>query len=322
MKSEFGSHSSSIVPRRRRKRWDSDLSSGRPVSESAIFPARTGINTAAIDSTNEIRLSSSSSSPGLNSAPGDIDLDLKRDLPGKSETPENENASANSQGNSNGTKKKTRPVVAYQFRNTIIVEDEDGEVVKKYDLPSPPSASRSQDIKERLGVFLGYHKPQTKNDFLKEIQTLDPEARAQETSQGKELEPLGPPKSVSIDDSEETPAERRRREAALGITGHVGNSDDSEEDDHPGESSAAKPPVTDRLELPAEIEVMRTSSLGPYTLPRKPKSCLKPPSPSPTTSCNDAGMSEHESWETDDIAALSQRGRSPSGKGKAIDFNV
>jgi hypothetical protein len=26
---------------------------------------------------------------------------------------------------------------AYQFGNTIIVEDEDGEVVKKYELPAP-----------------------------------------------------------------------------------------------------------------------------------------------------------------------------------------
>ena len=37
---------------------------------------------------------------------------------------------------------KRGPAHAYQFGNTIIVEDEDGEVVKKYDLPSQPKQRR------------------------------------------------------------------------------------------------------------------------------------------------------------------------------------
>ena len=37
---------------------------------------------------------------------------------------------------------KRGPAHAYQFGNTIIVEDEDGEVVKKYDLPSQPKQTR------------------------------------------------------------------------------------------------------------------------------------------------------------------------------------
>ena len=37
---------------------------------------------------------------------------------------------------------KRGPAHAYQFGNTIIVEDEDGEVVKKYDLPQQPKLSR------------------------------------------------------------------------------------------------------------------------------------------------------------------------------------
>lgn len=40
---------------------------------------------------------------------------------------------------------KRGPAHAYQFGNTIIVEDEDGEVVKKYDLPSQPKRRGAQD---------------------------------------------------------------------------------------------------------------------------------------------------------------------------------
>jgi NhaP-type Na+/H+ or K+/H+ antiporter len=37
---------------------------------------------------------------------------------------------------------KRGPALAYQFGNTIIVEDEDGEVIKKYDIPSAPKEAR------------------------------------------------------------------------------------------------------------------------------------------------------------------------------------
>ncbi|KZM26502.1 Na+/H+ antiporter [Ascochyta rabiei] len=36
------------------------------------------------------------------------------------------------------------PALAYQFGNTIIVEDEDGEVLKKYDIPSKPKEGKEQ----------------------------------------------------------------------------------------------------------------------------------------------------------------------------------
>ncbi|KAJ4311766.1 Na+/H+ antiporter [Neodidymelliopsis sp. IMI 364377] len=36
------------------------------------------------------------------------------------------------------------PALAYQFGNTIIVEDEDGEVLKKYDIPSKPKEPKEQ----------------------------------------------------------------------------------------------------------------------------------------------------------------------------------
>jgi hypothetical protein len=63
----------------------------------------------------------------------------------------------------------------------FVIEDENGEVVKEYDLPSPPSISKSKDIKEGLSFFLGYSKHLMKDEFMKGIQTLDPGARAVET---------------------------------------------------------------------------------------------------------------------------------------------
>ncbi|KAK4504658.1 hypothetical protein PRZ48_002619 [Zasmidium cellare] len=52
-------------------------------------------------------------------------------------------------------KKETRgPARAYQYGNTIIVEDEDGEVIKKYDIPAPGKAQGPADpnkTKQRVG---------------------------------------------------------------------------------------------------------------------------------------------------------------------------
>lgn len=67
---------------------------------------------------------------------------------------------------------KRGPALAYQFGNTIIVEDEDGEVIKQYDIPSNkkekekrPGAQRGQSVAEgtsraiqslkRMGTQLG-----------------------------------------------------------------------------------------------------------------------------------------------------------------------
>jgi Na(+)/H(+) antiporter len=66
--------------------------------------------------------------------------------------------------------KKHGPALAYQFGNTIIVEDEDGEVIKKYDIPAPqrparPSVSGARrssfahpfgrDTLHRMGTYVG-----------------------------------------------------------------------------------------------------------------------------------------------------------------------
>ncbi|KAF2264723.1 Na+/H+ antiporter-like protein Nha1 [Lojkania enalia] len=44
---------------------------------------------------------------------------------------------------------KRGPALAYQFGNTIIVEDEDGEVLKKYDIPAPPKPGQERPSLDR-----------------------------------------------------------------------------------------------------------------------------------------------------------------------------
>ncbi|OJD29416.1 na+ h+ antiporter nha1 [Diplodia corticola] len=60
-------------------------------------------------------------------------------------------------------KKKRGPALAYQFGNTIIVEDEDGEVIKKYDIPpdaarqgeKAPVSDKTRQRLARMGTYLG-----------------------------------------------------------------------------------------------------------------------------------------------------------------------
>ncbi|KAF2490112.1 hypothetical protein BU16DRAFT_553297 [Lophium mytilinum] len=56
---------------------------------------------------------------------------------------------------------KRGPALAYQFGNTIIVEDEDGEVLKKYDIPGPAKQPKAHDGAgtlqrlKNMGSYLG-----------------------------------------------------------------------------------------------------------------------------------------------------------------------
>ncbi len=158
---------------------------------------------------------------------GEWDWGRHKDEAGSSKPPKAENPG-----------QKRGPALAYQFGNTIIVEDEDGEVVKKYELPKAPKQPGQPDRKpsyidpaanrqrlQRMGTWVGMgggrkeapeeeggaqassHNPpgkkknkkpdadyddderirftinaggqrMSKVDFIKQIQQLDPKARA------------------------------------------------------------------------------------------------------------------------------------------------
>ncbi|KAG9237999.1 Sodium/hydrogen exchanger family-domain-containing protein [Amylocarpus encephaloides] len=316
--SRAGSRASSLIPRRKKKKWD-DHGPGGPITQSAVYPASMSFR-------NQTELSEQTSetlTPGEGSPQNEKDITDERNA-GGSDGPRDSNDEKLAQHLSNAERypnqrevydqgdniviengdgdvisvqptpqgrrrssvtekamqeiihprtgyanlkkmfgfsrskdntgpeeesaprevhKKHGPALAYQFGNTIIVEDEDGEVVKQYDLPAPakqpkktgessavqqginlmgswagfgPKSDAKPEVSgeagassgappsavrqglHRMGTWAGV-KPEendeeddrhirftiggagrrlTKDDFLKEIQSLDPKARA------------------------------------------------------------------------------------------------------------------------------------------------
>lgn len=159
------------------------------------------------------------------------------------------------------------PASAYQFGNTIIVEDEDGEVIKTYEIPSStskrkehmnvfgkvpkavPKRDSDYDDEDRHVRFTigGTGRRMTKDDFLREIQllgtkerteTLDPQEESSMQAEMRAVTYTGNRNEeshsrsgnviLSSGDYPETRVEKNRRLAALGLSEQPRN---SEEDD-------------------------------------------------------------------------------------------
>ncbi|KAI0592759.1 alkali metal cation/H+ antiporter Nha1 C terminus-domain-containing protein [Biscogniauxia sp. FL1348] len=210
--SRSGSRASSLVSRRRRKKWDDGIGPGGPVSQSAIFPQRKSTSEPLELMSPGSSISPSDSAPVTSPRrestpsppqeeiqekdmdnteeerrpkgqhPSEIDVYDEGDhiiiedqdgqvlaveenkghhtLPDTHKLKEKAKEETQKPGwtyeslkksigkwrveEAQKRKEKTKadrkhePARAYQFGNTIIVEDEDGEVVKKYDLPAEP----------------------------------------------------------------------------------------------------------------------------------------------------------------------------------------
>lgn len=210
---KHGSRASSIVSRRRKKKWDDAVGPGGPVSQSAIFPQRRNQSESQIlDSPSPVEETDNAEDPekrparreqetGMERAEEDAEEEMQKEGREHADHPDEpspkvevydegdhiivENAdgeviaveashehrqepqlqdlkqklesdTAPSQWSYDALKKRMihwrdeevqkrkekqkadrrhEPARAYQFGNTIIVEDEDGEVVKKYELP-------------------------------------------------------------------------------------------------------------------------------------------------------------------------------------------
>ncbi|RDL39475.1 uncharacterized protein BP5553_03815 [Venustampulla echinocandica] len=253
--SRAGSRTSSIIPRRRKKKWDDGRGPGGPISESAIYPQHRSQNEPLSDQTKDeqtsdtltpsegsphnekvdtqiqseaelrdaehdpevthqhsegerkaFRKSDANISPTRREAFQEGDDIIIEDADGnvlsvqkvsdalqkgesikRSEHAAKEDSGLPTQGYKNLRKKlgvwarrdegnaegssqpksakqphkKHGPALAYQFGNTIIVEDEDGEVVKKYDLPSSKQPKEGESSKawqgvNRMGAWTGF----------------------------------------------------------------------------------------------------------------------------------------------------------------------
>ncbi|KAI0430326.1 alkali metal cation/H+ antiporter Nha1 C terminus-domain-containing protein [Xylaria sp. FL1042] len=213
--SRAGSRASSLVSRRRRKKWDDGIGPGGPVTQSAIFPQRRTASDLAEPLSPTDAEKVTSLSPRRDSSPSSPEVPVQEIDVEKSggSTPEQQHKDGEQpqfgvydegdhiviedeegevvavertahhtelpnveplvekakeeiqkpswtydslkkslsrwrdeelQKRKEKTKeeRKHAPARAYQFGNTIIVEDEDGEVVKKYDLPAQRGEGR------------------------------------------------------------------------------------------------------------------------------------------------------------------------------------
>ncbi|KAK4169425.1 alkali metal cation/H+ antiporter Nha1 C terminus-domain-containing protein [Cladorrhinum sp. PSN259] len=221
--SRQGSRASSLVARRRRKKWDDGIGPGGPITQSAIFPQRynsdllsptTGAPRISVDQPRRGRPSEDiapdervprhdsgegSSSPKLPISPGDeprgpvevydegdnivienkdgdvlavhpthpgTAADHAKELKSKLESEAGPSGwsynavkmrlatwrdeEAEKRKEKDKTSRKGEPARAYQFGTTVIVENEDGEVVKKYELPAQKATG------DRVGQSLRY----------------------------------------------------------------------------------------------------------------------------------------------------------------------
>ncbi|KAI1108311.1 alkali metal cation/H+ antiporter Nha1 C terminus-domain-containing protein [Nemania sp. NC0429] len=260
--SRAGSRASSLVSRRRRKKWDDSIGPGGPVTQSAIFPQRRSASDQAepFSPSETEKISPAqpqrSSSPSL---PDDFISEINLEKSGGS-TPQDElkheerpqfevydegdniiiedqegqvvaveptghhtafpnkealkekakeemqksswtydsikkslakwrDEEAAKRKEKPPTERKHAPARAFQFGNTIIVEDEDGEVVKKYDLPASRGEARDY-VATRLksmGIS-GLVKPADKE--------IDPSGPSQEDSQAPTQSTAPPAKST------------------------------------------------------------------------------------------------------------------------------
>ena len=125
------SRASSLIPRRRKKKWDDGLGPGGPISQSAIFPVRRSQSEHLSENTSDTL------TPGGNSPDAEKDMDNEkneRDLGEVQHDPEMEqimSRDSEETGKYHGSRAEHEPDRREIFRegDDVIIEDEDGEVV-------------------------------------------------------------------------------------------------------------------------------------------------------------------------------------------------
>ncbi|KAJ8109501.1 hypothetical protein ONZ43_g6118 [Nemania bipapillata] len=292
--SRAGSRASSIVSRRRKKKWDDGIGPGGPVTQSAIFPQRRSASDQAeplSPSDEKIRPVSprrSSSLSPLETIIKEPDLEKSGNSTPEAqhkdeeqpryevyderdniiiEDQEGQVVAVEPKGHHTGLpdveamkekakeevqkpswtydslkkslarwrdeeaekrkekqpkERKHAPARAFQFGNTIIVEDEDGEVVKKYDLPAGRGAGRdyvSTSLKY-MGIS-GLVKPADK-----ETKPAESSQNAPETSTQPAAMPVKRPTGVNWSGFSRSGNAEQRKKGGNGETDYDENEDD------------------------------------------------------------------------------------------------
>lgn len=123
---------------------------------------------------------------------------------------------------------------AYQFGHTIIVEDDAGDVIKEYNMPSTPDKPDAT----HGGFFEGFGTASRRlspRRFVRQLQELEPDRKIRRVQSGERLKP--PPPAETADERQydydtETAVERRRRLSALGSLTSGSNKDRNQTSTH------------------------------------------------------------------------------------------
>lgn len=158
--SRQGSRASSLVPRRRKKKWDDGRGPGGPISQSAIYPQRRSQSENMSEQTSDT-LTPGDTSPNDSPAPiNDDDERKESELGAVQDDPEmREILRRNSEGDkrdrhkSNAQRHPERAEV-YDEGDHIIIENEDGDVLKTVE--TPKGKERKQVVEDaKEGVEQG-----------------------------------------------------------------------------------------------------------------------------------------------------------------------
>jgi len=144
--SRQGSRASSLVARRRRKKWDDGIGPGGPITQSAIFPQRQDNGLLSPTSANAPRISTEQPRPRRDSS--EIAPDEK--------DPRNTSGEGSSKAPSPSPGDEPRgPVEVYDEGDNIVIENKDGDVLAVH--PSHPgtAAEHAKELKHKLAAEAG-----------------------------------------------------------------------------------------------------------------------------------------------------------------------
>jgi Na(+)/H(+) antiporter len=153
--SRAGSRASSLIPRRRKKKWDDGLGPGGPIQQSAIYPARRNQTEQLSEQTSETL------TPGNGSSENEKEGDEERIHRTESERdPENPSEYA-----SKAERHPSRTEV-YDEGDDVVVENEDGDVLDvqhtpqhRKDLPLQKSNAVPKNFRDRLSAWRHRDEP-------------------------------------------------------------------------------------------------------------------------------------------------------------------
>ncbi len=157
------SRTSSIIPRRRKKKWDDGLGPGGPISQSAIYPQRRSQSEHLSEQTSETLTPGESSPVNVkDEGKGESELGQIQDDPEMHEVLHRHSEDEKRDQHKSDAERHPSRTEVYDEGSHIIIENEDGDVLTKEETPKGKARRESrkkvqQELKEDIEhPSLGY----------------------------------------------------------------------------------------------------------------------------------------------------------------------